>query len=140
MEEISATIPEYQPLRVLWHSFVQPRPTNHPFLPRFAHYSRISTFIYCRISNPKFIEIGSTSLLIIIQPYKVLLSVKNFLHSSVFFLYFQCTLYEGLHESQDFNFQIFILCITNNSLIPSTKLAPAFLLCILHKLRVKQIH
>ena len=30
MEEINSTIPEYQPLQILWHSFVQPRLTNHP--------------------------------------------------------------------------------------------------------------
>ena len=36
----------------------------------------------CRISNPRFIEIGSASLLI--QPYKVLFSVKNFYAAVIF--------------------------------------------------------
>ena len=33
MEEINATILEYQPLQVLWCSFVQPCPMNHPSPP-----------------------------------------------------------------------------------------------------------
>ena len=41
------------------------------FLAQFARYLRI--FNICRISNLKFVEIGSASLLI--QPYEVLLAL-----------------------------------------------------------------
>ena len=33
MEEIGATIPKYQPLRVLWCPFLHTRQTNHCFQP-----------------------------------------------------------------------------------------------------------
>ena len=44
MEEISATNPKYQPLRVLWHPFVHLRSKNHPFGAHSPIYWTNSTF------------------------------------------------------------------------------------------------
>ena len=107
---------------------------------QFACYLRISI---CRISNPRFIEIGSASLLI--QPYKVLLSVKIF-YAAVVFSNFSTFIFIAHFATACVNPRILFSCrfsfyvshlFVNNSLIPSlisaTKLAPTFLLCILCK-------
>ena len=82
MEEVSVTIPKYQPLRVLWCRYT----SDEPSLPaRFTRYSTISTFIVRRINNLKSVEIGSASFLI--QLYKFLPSTKIILTwQSLFFL------------------------------------------------------
>ena len=59
-----------------------------------VHYLRISTLIDCGINILKFIEIVSTSLLI--QPYKVFLSLKIFYVTSRFFLSFSLHTFVGL--------------------------------------------
>ena len=77
MEEISATIPKYQPLQVLWCplcDYAQRTILSHPIRP----FTReLHTFIVGRINILKLIEIGSAILLI--QPYKCLPVTKHIL-------------------------------------------------------------
>ena len=72
-----------QPLQILWHSFVQPCLMNHPFRLIRSFYTFINEE---SVTQRKFIEIGSASLLV--QPYKVLLSLINFYAAVIFFSLF----------------------------------------------------
>ena len=92
MEEIGATNPKYQPLRVLWRPFVRPRSKNHPF----GTYSLVNVLF----------DIHDTSFPY--APYKLLPSIKNilgarrFLFLSFYFLsffYFHRTLFVGLRDT-----------------------------------------
>ena len=113
------------------------------FLHKIARYSRNHTFVFHRISNPKFTEIGGVNLLL--QPYKVLHSSKKFFTGVSFFLFyfFFAHLARGLAwVFLTFHF-VHLNCLSNNSLISawiSMKLIPHFYLCILYKHTKFKLH
>ena len=71
----------------------------------------VPSFNVRRTSNPKFIEISPASLLIQCYPFNNFFAWQSFFFLILLLIYFHRNLYEGLHESRNFYFQIFILCI-----------------------------
>ena len=63
MEEIGATNPKYQPLRVLWHLLVYPRLKTIPLAPIHLFTKPIVPSLYQESLTCKYVEIIYTSFL-----------------------------------------------------------------------------
>ena len=85
MEEIGATIPKYQPLRVFMAPVVRLRTTNHPFPPNSLVYYTISTFIVLKNQYPE-VHRHRFQPFFWYSPYKCLpVTTKIFTRQSFFF-------------------------------------------------------
>ena len=109
MEEIGVPNPKYQPQRILWRSIVRPRSRNHPFQSnQLITRELVSSLFPWTISWSWSKSVSPVLWYILI---KLPSSPQKFLRGSRFFFYFLTffhfhrTLFVGLRDPGDFNFQ-----------------------------------
>ena len=121
MEEISAIIPQHQPLRVLWCLFVWLHPMNYHFVPQ-----PLVTPLYSKQSSSNQFNHSSDSLI-----KSFLLLKLSFLCStcfSSFFIFIAHFSWTSVNPRISF---ILYMTLVRHSRIPSFKLAPPSVLCVL---------
>ena len=134
MEEISTTIPKYQPLRVLWHSFMHPHLTNDHFQPD----SLVTRELVPLLFEESLAQSSSKSVQPVFIPFtkKFLLDSRFFLSFFLLsFMFITCFSWAcgSLCEPQKFYIQSTFTCLFNNLLISSwisAKFVPALLPCM----------
>ena len=142
MEEIGATNPKYQPLRVLWHPFVRPRSKTillvliHPFTRQIVY----SVKYCCPVVHQHQSRLTSATAIQSPSCHKKVFIWPSFFS---FLFYFHCTLFMGFRDPHRESRNLYLkhsfstyTCLSNNSLISawiSTKFVSKLLLCMLYQ-------